>query len=40
MDTNKIQNALDRMTRRWWFGVLHFPLLILSLYGLRLSFKK
>jgi hypothetical protein len=24
----------------WWFGVLHFPLLILSLYGLRLSFTR
>jgi hypothetical protein len=27
-------------TRRWWNGVLHIPLLVISLYGLILSLKR
>jgi len=37
---NMITNFFVNPGRLWWNGVLHIPLLIVSLYGLVLSFRK
>ena len=37
---NMITNFFVNPGRLWWNGVLHIPLLIISLYGLVLSFRK
>lgn len=37
---NMFTNFLVRPSVNWWNGVLHIPLLVISLYGLILSFKR
>ena len=37
---NMFNNFLMRPSKNWWNGVLHIPLLVISLYGLILSLKR
>jgi Na+/proline symporter len=37
---NMFANFAVNPSKRWWNGVLHIPLLVISLYGLILSLKR
>ncbi|MHC4337158.1 MAG: hypothetical protein ACYSTG_04310 [Planctomycetota bacterium] len=37
---NMFTNFLMRPSKNWWNGVLHIPLLVISLYGLIISLRR